>query len=98
MCQSVRLRMYLLRWWPMKPLTPRMRTFFKIDPFDSNQRQRQIRQQRRRVRRLDEALADREFHDLETPAVRAIGVPAPGVRVQARRALRMARGQSVDAR
>src|SRR6266481_2169480 len=29
-CQSVDSRMRLERWWPMKPLTPRMRIFFMV--------------------------------------------------------------------
>src|SRR5215217_5033307 len=85
--QSVVSMMRLDKWWPMKPLTPRMQIFFMGEEIDS------VEKPHRRCAAgpLEGALVEHctvhfQRKDAQRRAVTAFGVAAPAVAIQRRKA------------
>src|ERR1700683_2584927 len=84
----------------MKPLTPRIRTFFKIDLYDgaSGERQRLMRQRaRHRILRYSLAICG-QLQNLKAAAVDAVRVPSPVGCVQTGALSEIVQGLRVHAR
>src|SRR6266404_4502382 len=92
--------MYLLKWWPMKPLTPRIRTFFKIDPCyeTSGERQRLMGQRRRHGIVGQRPAIGGQLQNLKAPSVDTVGVPSSVRCVQTWRLAGVLHGVRVQAR
>src|SRR5271154_1682806 len=92
--------MYLLKWWPMKPFTPRIRTFFKITSFDnaSGERQRLLRQRLRHAIVGHSLAIYSQLQNLKAPAVGAVRIPTAVSHIETRASVPVAQWLRIQAR